>query len=53
MTTTSSCSWVANALDSWITILAPSGEVTGSGTVRISVGVNEGPQREGRVSRRE
>ena len=50
VTTTSSCSWVANALDSWIAILAPSGEVTGSGTVRISVGVNEGPQREGRVS---
>ena len=50
VTTSSGCAWTANASDrSWMTVLAPSGEVTGSGTVRFEVSVNEGPARPGRI----
>ena len=49
VTTSSGCSWVASPSAPWITVLSPSGEITGSGTVRISVGVNEGPARSGRI----
>jgi PKD repeat protein len=49
ISTTSSCSWTANAVEPWITILSPSGEITGSGTVRFEVAVNEGPARDGRI----
>jgi len=47
--TQSGCQWTASTGTPWITILAPSGQVTGTGTVRIRVAENTGPERIGSV----
>jgi hypothetical protein len=49
VTTSSGCSWGAYPSEPWITVISPTGEITGSGTVRFEVGVNEGPARSGRI----
>jgi len=41
----SGCTWTAYTSASWITILAPTGQVSGSGTVRYRVDQNIGSQR--------
>lgn len=49
VSTTAGCSWVANATQSWITVISPPGQVTGTGTVSFKVDPNDGPQREAYV----
>jgi hypothetical protein len=49
VSTSTSCSWTASTFDPWITILAPGGQVNGTGTVRFKVSQNEGVSRTGRI----
>ena len=47
--TQSGCSWTASTATPWITILAPSGANSGSGSLRIRLDQNTGPYRTGSV----
>jgi hypothetical protein len=50
VSTSSGCTWTAYESASWITILSPTGQVSGSGTVRYRVNQNTGPQRAATIS---
>jgi len=47
--TQSGCSWTASTATQWITILAPTGSTSGSGSLRIRADQNTGPYRTGSV----
>jgi len=49
VTTASGCAWTVATTFPWINDLSPSGQVTGSGTVRYQVDENTGPKRTGSV----
>ncbi len=49
VTTTSGCSWTAATSFPWLTVLQPTGQTTGSGTVRFRADENTGPQRVGSI----
>ena len=50
VTTSSGCTWTAFESSPWITILSPTGQVSGSGTVRYRVDQNTGVQRAATIS---
>jgi PKD repeat protein len=43
------CPWTAHTTFPWITVLSPTGSVTGDGTVRYRVDENTGPERIGTI----